>query len=57
MTWFVTRRISLALNYDFTHANGSGIGAFVSQIGEAPNYGNNTQLSYSTAMLSVHLQL
>ncbi len=57
VTWYVSRRISLALNYDFTHANGTGAGAFVTNVGTAPDDGNNTQLSYSTAMFSVHLQL
>jgi hypothetical protein len=57
VTWYVTGRISLALNYDFVHANGSGAGAFVSSDGTVPSYGNNSALSYSTALLSVHLQL
>ncbi len=57
VTWYVTRRISLALNYDFVHADGSGAGAFVSSNGAVPSSGNSSELSYSTAMLSVHFQL
>ena len=54
VTWLLTRRVSLAANYDFVWAQGSGAGNFVTATGASIN---NAQLSYSTATLTLHLQL